>query len=143
MRQGAVPLLVTHVVRLFVAVGAVAVETTMVVRGSRPDAELAGVLRPLGLGLAALTLPYLVVTVLALAAVPRPGRRGVALSTALAVVDVVVGVVAVAALVRLALAGGSPSGSLLVWGVAPLAPGGLTLLLTQTSPRPASHPPAP
>jgi len=134
VRAGAAPLLATDAVRLMLAVGAVAVETSMVVQGSRPDAELAGLLVPLGLLAGAVTAPYLVVTVLALVALSRPGRGGVLPTIGLAIVDLVIAVVAVSSLGRAALLGSASRGPLL-WGVLPLALGLVTLLLARRARR--------
>ncbi len=127
----------TDAVRVVLATAAVALETAMVVQGSRPDAELAGLLVPLGLTAGAVTLPYLVVAVLALVALARRGRGGVGQTLGLAVVDVVVGVGMLLALARAVLVGDTWARSPLLWGIAPLALGVVTFTLARTAPRPA------
>lgn len=118
-------------VRLLLAVAAVAVETTMVVAGSRPDAELEGLLLPLGLAAAVVTLPYLAVTVVAIVGLARAGGAGVRPTTALAVVDVVVGAVLVGVLVRAMVIGDAWAKSPLWFGLVPLVLGALTLALAR------------
>lgn len=123
-------LVATDAVRLLLAVLTVAVATTMVVRGSRPDAELEGVLVVIGGGLAALTVPYLVVTVVALVALVRGVGRGQGLTTGLALVDVAVGLVALVALAR-AVQDGTGLLRPAAVGLLPLSLGLATLVLAR------------
>lgn len=139
MQPSARGLAVTHVVRLVLAVGAVAVETSMVAVGSRPGAELEGLLVPLGLLAGAVTLPYLVVTITALVALVR-ARGGVRRTVGLGVADLVLGVVLVSGLVRAAVLGDPTVTSPLLWGVVPLALGVTTLTLARAARRTASRP---
>lgn len=116
---------------VLVAVAAVAVVTSMVVAGTRPDAEIAGVLGPVGALLAVPVLAYLVLAILATNALLRGSARAATLAVVLGVVDVVVGLTALT-LGYAALADVGVPAVVLVLGLLPLALGVLTLVLVRT-----------
>ena len=119
---------------VLLAVVAVAIVTTMIVTGLRPDAEIAGVLAPLGAILVVPTLAYLVLAVLLTHALlgRRPRLRRWAWP--LAALDLVVGLACLSGLVYAVVTGGVVRTSPLLAGLLPLALGvGLLAALPRRS----------